>query len=149
MTEAIEIELVDKIRPLITDGKYSARYIYHETAKAFNEDKVYVYFDIVDPGENFGIRLYRAYRVNSLIGQPRKNGRFTVKSRSELFLTLCNLFGERKSFRPDRISLCDLKNKIISVKVRTVVKDYKQRKLPECLKYSVIDKLIEIEAGGG
>jgi len=141
------VELVDEIKPLIPGGEYSAQYMFHQTAKAFGEPRVYVYFRIVTPGPYFGVELYRAYRVFSFSGKPKKNGGFKVKSRSELFITLCTLFDGHKDFRPDRLSLNSLKNCIIRVKVRLVEKDYLQRPLPMCLRYSVIDSMVEIEAG--
>jgi hypothetical protein len=65
--------------------------------------------------------LFAAYRASELIGKPGKNGRFKLKRRSELYLTLCWLYQERK-LRPDRMSLRDLKRLVLRVTVRTVAK---------------------------
>ena len=68
-----------------------------------------------------------------------------MHSRSQLFLDLVGLF-DRK-VRRDRISLACLKTVLLRVRVRTVSKDYKQRPLPESIRYSVISDLIAVEAG--
>jgi len=131
--------------PLLPDGKYLVNYMHHETKKVFRTSKVFVHFKIVEPGEYMGVHLFRAYRVSEIIGKEGKNGRFRLISRTDLFLTLCNL--SNKKLRPDQISIRPLKNSIILASVRTVIKDYNQRALAECLRYSVVDELISIEAG--
>ena len=139
--------LIDgKAWPLIPDGNYPTKYTHHDTAIVFATAKVFVHFEIVEPGPYFGLRLMRAYRASGLIGKPTRNGRFRLKRRSELFLTLCRL-DERRKRRPDRVSLRDFKDVVLWVTTRTVVRDYKQRPLPEALRYSVIDELKEIEVG--
>lgn len=137
--------LKDDVWPLIPEGHYLVSYSHHETKRLFKTPKVFVHFKIVDQGPYFGIQIFRAYRVNEIVGKERKNGRFKLKSRSELFLALCGLH-DRK-LRPDQISIRPLKNSLIKASVRTVSKDYKQRTLPECLRYSVVDKLIGLEVG--
>ena len=139
--------LVDgPVWPLIPDGRYLTKYTHHDTARVFNTAKVFMHFEIVEPGPYFGVRLMRAYRASGLIGKPGRNGRFRLKRRSELFLDLCRL-DERRKRRPDRVSLRDFKDVVLWVTTRTVVRDYKQRPLPEVLRYSVIDELKEIEVG--
>ena len=139
--------LVDgKAWPRIPDGSYLARYTHHDTAEVFGTAKVFAHFMIVEPGPYFDVRLMRAYRASGLIGKPGRNGRFRLKRRSELYLDLCRL-DERRKRRPDRVSLRDFKDVVLWVTTRTVVRDYKQRPLPEALRYSVIDELKEIEVG--
>ena len=142
-----EIVLDDSISPLIPEGDYSMSYKYHDTGIAFNTPKVFVYFTIVEPGPYLGTCLYRAYRVRGIIGKYKKNGRFKLGKRSELFLTLCHLDERGTKLRPDRLSLQSLKNTVIRGTVRTVRTDYKQRPLPEGLYYSVIDELKNVEVG--
>jgi len=142
-----EIVLDDAISPLVPEGDYSMSYKYHETGKAFNTPKVFVYFSIVEPGPYLGICLYRAFRVRGFIGKHGKNGRFKLGKRSELFLALCRLDERDSRLRPDRVSLQALRNTVIKASVRTVKTDYKQRRLPESLRYSVVDELLSVEAG--
>jgi hypothetical protein len=131
---------------LIPEGQYKVAYQYHETKVVFNTPKVFVNFIVVDLGPYHGLKLFRAFRVNELIGKPSRNGRFKLKKRSDLLLMLCHLY-ENQRIRPDRISLRDLKGLVLNVMVRTVTKDYRQKTLPEILKYSVIGDVRGIEAG--
>jgi hypothetical protein len=136
-------ELVDA-PPLMPPGKYQAAYTHHETALFSKSPRVYVHFRIVG-GEHDGARLYRAYRVERLNGRARKNGTFRVRHSSELFRQFVRVTGERE--RPDRVALSRLKSCVLLVSVRTVTTDYRQRELPEALRYSVVDEIIAVEAG--
>lgn len=132
--------------PLLPEAEYLMAYTHHETAMLFNTPKVFVHFRITEPGPYLIQRLYGAYRASELMGRPGKNGRFKLKHRSELYLTMCWLYQARK-LRPDRMSLRDLKQAVLRVSVRTVTKDYKQRPLPDCERYSVVDAIKAIEVG--
>jgi hypothetical protein len=132
--------------PLLPEGEYQVVYTHHEAAVLFNTAKVFLHFRIAESGPYLNKRLYGAYRAAELIGRPGKNGRFKLKHRSELYLTLCCLYQAIK-LRSDRISLHDLKRLVLRVTVRTVTKDYKQRLLPESLHYSVVDPIQGIEVG--
>ena len=140
------IELDGEIPPLIPEGEYVVRYIKYDTQYMWRGLKLFVHFEIVDPGPHCGMKVYRAYRVVDAGGRKGKGRRrFKVRPRSQLFLDLVGLF-DRK-LRRDRISLTCLKTVLLRVRVRTVSKDYKQRPLPESIRYSVISDLIAIEAG--
>jgi hypothetical protein len=140
------LELDGEIPPLIPEGEYVVRYIKYDTHYMFGGLKLFVHFEIIDPGPHCGIKVYRAYRVVDAGGKKGKGRRrFKVRPRSQLFLDLVGLF-DRK-LRRDRISLACLKTVLLRVRVRTVSKDYKQRPLPESIRYSVISDLIAIEAG--
>jgi len=136
-------ELVDA-PPLIPPGRYQAVYQHHETALFSKPPRVYVHFRIVG-GEHDGARLYRAYRVERLNGRGRKNGTFKVRHTSELFRQFVRVTGG--SERPDRIALSRLRSCVLLVSVRTVETDYRQRALPEALRYSVVDEMLSVEAG--
>jgi hypothetical protein len=132
--------------PLLREGEYLVVYTHHETAIVFNTPKVFLHFRINEPGPYLNERLYGAYRASELMGRPGKNGRFKLKHRSELYLTMCWLYQARK-LRSDRMSLRDLKRLGLRASIRTVTKDYKQRPLPECELYSVVDAIKRIEVG--
>jgi hypothetical protein len=144
-----EVELDDGIvegaqHPLVPEGEYVARYVRHETAMAFKTPKLFLHFELIGPCHE-GTNLFIAYRVKRLVGQPGKNGRFAVARRNELYLQLARLADRR--LRLDRISLRALRQCLLRVRVRTVTTDYRQRPLPEALRYSVIAELLGIEAG--
>jgi len=137
--------LEDAIKPLIPAGEYVASFSHYETKRMFKTPKLFLHFEVMDPGPHYGTKLYSVFRASGLIGKEGKNGRFKVRTRSELFLTLCRL--QPNAVRPDRISLRSFKGALFRVRVRTVEKDYRQRALPEFLRYSVVDSILSIEAG--
>ena len=140
------IEIVGNLPPLIPEGEYVATYLHYETKRVFNTSKLFAHFELVEPGPHTGTCLYRAYRVPELLGRQKTNGGFQLGRRSDLYLELLHLFGER-GMRPDRVSMSWLRNKLLRVKVRTVTRDHRHRPLPVCLHYSVVDSLVAIEAG--
>jgi hypothetical protein len=140
------IDVVGTQWPLLPLGKYSVVLEHHETALSWGRRAaVYLHFRVVDPGDYFGVKLFRAYRVAELIGKPKRNGRFTLRRRSELHLTLCRLL--ERARRVDRVSLSFLKNTVLKVNVRHVTTDYRQRELPMSERYSVVDAILEVETG--
>ena len=104
-----------------------------------------MHFRIIEPGEHYGKLLYRAYRVKALRGKPGKNGGFKCTRHQELFKMLVRVL-DLKS-RPDRISLNQLRGKVLKISIRTVKQDYRQQDLPEFCWYSVVDDIISITAG--
>ena len=140
-----DIEIEGEIPPLIPEGEYLACFIRCETKRRFKGLKAFPYFRIQDMGDYYGTELYRSYHVVDAGPKMKGRRRFKLKPRSHLFLDLCRLYGPRQ--RPDRVSVNGLRSMLLRVSVRTVVKDYLQRPLPESLQYSVIDELICHEAG--
>jgi hypothetical protein len=136
--------------PLVPDSIYQAVYVRHEAVvmRMFGGAvKVFVHFRIVDPGEHFGVRLYRSYRAKP----PRKPGGrpFTLSRRSELFVTLARLQLHVR-LRPDRADIAEaLRGCVLQIRTRTVTKDLKGRPLPPNLQYSVVDDILgkETELG--
>lgn len=133
----------------IPPGEYSAIYLFHETAFFRKTPKVYVHFKI-EGGEHSGVRLYRAYRVKTLKGKPKKFGGFEVNHSHAIYRQMVTIGGY--DTRPDRISLTCLKGCLLRISVRTVKRDAgadsrKPRALPDALRYSVVDELVALEAG--
>ena len=131
--------------PLLPDGIYEARYLGHATAYVFSTPKVFLRFEIIQPGDHFGAKLFAAYRVKALVGKAGPNGRLKVSRGGELLRMLSRVF-EIKT-RPDRISLVDLRACVLRVQVRTVTQDYRQRELPTWRRYSKVSDVIEKETG--
>ena len=140
-----DIELDGKIWPLIPNGEYLAMYHRHDTKRMFGTLKVFLHFEIVDPGPYNGTKLYRAYNAVDVRHGKKRGRKFKLRPRSQLYLDLCRLYGG--NHRRDRISLTALKSLVLRVRVRTVEKDYRQRPLPEALQYSVVGDLLGVEAG--
>jgi hypothetical protein len=134
----------DHQRALIQEGEYRAVYVRHEvvTLRRFgNASKVFIWFRIVDPGEAFGVELYRAYRVAKALGKRR----FTIHRDSELLLMLARVLEMKQ--RPDRISLSVLKNMVLVIRVGTVTKTSTGSVRPDWLRYSTIRDILRSETG--
>ena len=129
--------------PAIPEGRYEAIYVHHETKYIFKCAKVFVWFRIVSPGPAFNVMVYRAYRVRELTTKQGRNGGFKAKRGSDIYHDLGRILNLR--MRPDRVSATSLKGVVVSVSVRTVVKDHKQRPIPEWDRYSVVDALLHAE----
>lgn len=131
-------------RPLIPEGEYRAVYVRHEVVvlrRFGNATKVFIWFRIVDPGEAFGVELYRAYRVAKALGKRR----FTIHRDSELLLMLARVLEMKQ--RPDRISLSVLKNMVLVIRVGTVTKTSTGSVRPDWLRYSTIRDILRSETG--
>jgi hypothetical protein len=129
--------------PMITPGEYQAIYTHHETKFIYQCPKVFVWFRVVSPGPAFDVMVYRAYRVRALTTKAGKHGGFKASRGSDIFHDLGRILDMR--LRPDRVSARALAGVVYRVAVRTVVKDHKQRPIPEWAQYSVIDKLLSAE----
>lgn len=130
--------------PLVPPGEYLVCYVDHRTLSAFKQPKVYVTFRVVD-GRHTGTKLFRAFRVKALVGKPRRNGRFVIRRTHELYRQFVCVTDAND--RPDRIALTRLRNCVLRVSVRTVTQDSRQRDLAPDAHYSVVDRLLAIEAG--
>ena len=128
--------LVEGHKPMIPEGEYLARYLWHDTAVLFAKaHKVVLHFEICE-GPHTGTRLTRYYRVKQLIGKSGRNGKFKLAAGGDLYRTLARLQDVRT--RPDRISLRPLRTIFLRVGVRTVDRDRDNKSLSEGARYSVI-----------
>jgi hypothetical protein len=135
--------LVEGYKPVLPDGSYEARFIGHETAIVFGGPKVFLHFQIVQPGPHMDTCLFRAYRVRRLVGKPGRGGRFVAHPQGDLFRVIAKLLDVK--LRKDRISLAALRTMLFRVTTRTVTRNHRQQPMPEPVCYSVIDA---IERGG-
>lgn len=126
----------------VPDAVYVVRFVEFETLFLFNSGKVILRFEVVE-GDLAGTRLVKPYRVKKLLSRPRKGGRFILGRSSELLRDLVRLTATK--IRPDRLSLEVLRRQLWRVRTRTVETDYKQRPIPEPLRYSVIAEIVEAE----
>jgi hypothetical protein len=130
---------------LVPDAEYEALCLGHDTAMVSRVPKVFLRFRIITMGEHHGKELYRAFRVKALRGRPGRGGSFGVKSSHEVFRMICRVLQLRT--RPDQISLRALKGNVFRITTRTVKVDSSQRELPDCLRYSVVDEVLELLEG--
>lgn len=143
---AVENEIIfdcSNRAPKIAPGKYEAIYVHHETKLIYQCPKVFVWFRVISPCPAFDTMVYRAYRVKALTTKQGKSGGFKASRGSDIYYDLTRLLNI--PLRPDRVSATQLKGIALTLTVRTVVKDYKQRPLLEWEQYSVIDRLLFAE----
>jgi len=76
---------------------------------------------------------------------PRRRGAFMkgVAPSSKLLRSWVVANNGQHPSRADRLALDVFRHKLFRVRVRTVDRDRKQERLPECNRYSVIDALLE------
>lgn len=94
-------------------------------------------FTIVEPGDWFETKLFRAFRAGKVIGRPAKGGKFALTAGGDMYKTIVRLLDVKQ--RKDRVSLRPLRHMLFKVRVRTVRVDSKQVLLPEHMQYSVVD----------
>lgn len=133
--------------PLVPEGEYTLMYEGYETRVYFqNAPKLSIKFTIADQGPYFGVTVVRHYNVKSLLGPPRKGGRFTVARGSDLVRELSAVASPSR--RLDRISLGVLKSKPVVGRIATVRTCSRQRSLAPSAQYSVVRQIIR-EHGQG
>lgn len=130
---------VDCYKPVVPDGSYEAKFLWHETAVVFGVPKVFLHFEIVQPGPCFGARLFRAFRVRKIVGKPGKGGRFAAHAGGDLFAVMTRLLDLK--LRQDRIGFSSLRQMLFRVTTRTVTRNQRQRAIPEAARYSVVDQI--------
>lgn len=122
--------------PLLPDGFYEVNYMKMEKGFFRGTKKLYVIFKVVSQGEHFGQKLFRAYNFY----EPIRVG-------SDLCKDLILLYG-RPARKNTRLSLSLFKGKILKVKVKSVKKDRDQLDVALHQQYSVISRIVSVEAGG-
>jgi hypothetical protein len=136
---------IKQIPALVPEGIYRLRFLGWSTHILFQRaHKVALHFAVMDMGEHFGKRVLRWYNatVKAPIGQ---NGRFKVGWSSDLLREYATLVGMPS--RADRIALTRYEPLLLLGKIETVDSTSRQEKLPLELQYSVVRKLVGVEAG--
>jgi len=131
---------------LVAPGTYDLRFKHWETLLMFGcAPKLALWFTIIEMGSPYfdQVQLARYYNVKRIMGKPRKYGRFAVGPRSDALTEYGRLFSVK--VRPDRIAFSRLEGVIVRGRVRTVTRASDQREIPECLRYSVLDELVEVK----
>lgn len=136
---------IDYIPALVPPGIYSLKFTHWWTGIMFGRSqKLALCFKTVDFGENFDTEVRRWYNVK-VRGRTGRNGQFSAGWGSDLLREYVAIIGTRK--RNDRIALNAYSGLIVRAEVGTVNSTRTQEKLPIDLQYSVIRKLVGVEAG--
>ena len=128
---------------LVPDGEYELAVVEWETKKIFKSEKLYLKFRVVTPGEYFG-RVIPMYFNVEIVGKPSKNGHFKVRGKGDFARMFAEVFGW--SGRPDRLPMSRLENRVLVGAVRTVTKGRDQRDIPKPCRYSVVDRILRVQA---
>ena len=141
--------------PLIPEGQYEAVLTSYETSMRFckkgknsktrDGGKIYFHFHI-DPYNNAGLGnekviVFMAFNAKEIELPAGKNGKFIVGARSNYAKLFNKLFpGDAKV---QRQSPKNLMKKSLTVKVRTVITNEKQKRLAEHERYSIVGDILE------
>ena len=124
-----------EIPPAIPDGdQYEVAFLRAEQTRQWGQPKVFLWFQMLTPGEWVGQQFYMACNVAS-------KGRWTA---SYKFWQAWVLAAGRRPTRADRISTAVFKNKVFRVRMRKVLKTSKQIDRTPAQQYSVVDELLEV-----
>jgi hypothetical protein len=155
-TDELVCEVTEDDSPLIEPGQYEAVFRNHNIGSVFNTPKIIMWLEIVTLGPALGLALPRYYRAKSVKRRknsnggwsyPKKGGAFTMSKKSDFLRDYVRLIGPLKRY--DRLSLAPFKRRVLRIKIRTVCRDYKGNPIPESLRYSIIDELVEFVTNGG
>jgi hypothetical protein len=151
--EIIEVEELELApappRPLIPDGRYQARLVRAEAESMRmygGAPRLFLHFEIIEPGEHYGIRLYGAWRLAAITLEHGKK-RCKATPSGEAAIMMKRLLGS--AARTDRVSFNSLRGKVLLVQTRTVKTTGRQRKRGKGDWYSIVDDIVEIAAGEG
>ncbi len=139
LDDAADYMAVEGYKPVVPDRAYEAKFVGYETAIVFGSPKVFVHFEMVEPGAYLGTRVFRAFRVRKLVGKPGKSGKFVANPQGDLFATVTRLLDVK--LRTDRISLAGLRTMLFRITTRTVTRNYRQQLMPEPTRYSVVNTI--------
>jgi len=129
---------------LIPEKNYEFVFFDYSTKLMLGKNpKLVLRFKIMDFGDYFELILSKYYGVRKLVGKPGKYGGFLVGRKSKFLREFLTLFPDQSVKRLDRIPMSRFQGVIIKGKVKTVVKGFDQRKIPEPLQYSVIEDLLK------
>lgn len=129
----------DDYKPLIPDGEYIAQCIGYDSQFLFGKTrKTFLYFKILSEGKYFGIKLFMAFNMPY-------NGR--IKTGSKFYKTWCMVNDWRRPSRNTKMSPRLFKNKIYTIKTRTVRPKHNDQPMPDQYLYSIVDKILKVNAG--
>ncbi|MDR4495056.1 MAG: hypothetical protein R3B74_11655 [Nitrospirales bacterium] len=118
--------------PLIQPSRYEVQFLRADKKKFFRRQKLFLWFQIITPGEFHGNQLYLVCDITS-----RKKWHSSSK-----FLQTWVLAVGKKPDRYDRMSTKVFRGKVFLADVVTVTKNARGWERPPALQYSVIRGLV-------
>jgi len=120
----------------VPDKTYEAIVVRYDRGEFYQRKKLYLWWKIISIGPHEGKELFMAFNVFKKITKSSKYYEAWV---------LAN-----KGVRPkknDRMSPKVFKDKIFSIRTRTVISSKKQGEIDKADRYSVVDEILELCAG--
>ena len=130
---------IGRVPPLVPEAEYHVGFVRAEKGQFKNRERLFIWFRIVSPGEHFEKELYLVCPCPSNRGNVFGHG-------SKLVEAATVALGHTPT-RRDRLSTRMFRGKIFLALTRTVMRDYEQELRPSNSRYSVIKKLLSVEAG--
>ena len=141
-----DFEIEEGSRVLVPAGVYNVAFVTWSTALMFGKaKKLGLTFRITDFGDYFGKDVMRWYNIRRFIGAVGPHGRFKATKGSDFIADYVRLVG--MPTRTDRASLSKYEKILIRAQIVTVQKNFVQSDISEPLQYSVVRRLIAVEAG--
>ena len=131
----LSFQFKGEIPPAIPDGEYDAIFVKPESNDMWRQKKVYLWFQVISPGEWVGHKFFGAFNIPS-------NGKFTA---SHKFWQWWVLAAGRRPCRVDRMSTSVFRNKVFRVRMRKVLKTAGKKDRSPAQQYSVIDDLLKVQ----
>jgi hypothetical protein len=121
-------------RTLVPPGLYQAAMVRHESVIRFGRHVLIIWFEVVAP-DRVRIPMYFAM----------VNGKFRAGSK---FSTLWARLTGRRPRRGERMTTGVLRDRLVTIKTRTVTEDDRQRAHSALATYSVVEEIVSIDVGG-
>ena len=137
--EEMDFGHIGRVPPLVPEADYQIGFVRAEKGRFKNRERLFIYFRIVSHGEHFGKELY-------LVAPCPSNGGRIFGLGSNLVAAATVALGHIPT-RRDRLSTRMFRGKIFLAKTRTVKLDQDQDERRPQDHYSVIKKLLSVEAG--
>lgn len=134
----MEIVCGEEYKPLIPDKVYDAQCIRYDQGFCLGKArKLFLHFKIIEPGEHHGKTIFMPFNL------PYDK---RIKQGSKYYKTWVQMNGYEKPSRNAIMSPRIFKNKVCSVRTRTVKPKNGNKEMPKQFWYSVVDYIVEVQA---
>lgn len=134
----VELGTVGIVPPLVPDGTYSAGFVRAERGRFEHRERWFLWFRLTTVGPHYGEELYLCCPF------PATGTKFGLGSK---LVDAYRVATGQMPQRRDRISTKVFRGKLFRIKTRTVTTDRERQARPPDTRYSVIDRLLDVEAG--
>jgi hypothetical protein len=138
MNVDVEFQCHGDIPTAVPDGDhYEAIFIKAERSSFKTQQKLYLWFEIITPGDFFGQTFFMPFNV------PPKE-KWTASSK---YWKTWVFVANRRPTRADRMTTRIFRGRVFRVRMRIVCKSADQRERTPAQQYSVVDEILEVKTG--